>query len=82
MLTRDLVFAWFATRAFGIPTIYDAHHPPVNRVAEKIIGSFSRSNSLLGVSFNSDGLRKIYSRLGIAGQNPVVAPNGFEVGGV
>ena len=32
-LTRDLVFAWFATRAFGIPMVYDAHHPPVNREA-------------------------------------------------
>ena len=30
------------------------------------------------MSFNSDGLRKIYSRLGIAGENPVVAHNGFE----
>ena len=77
-LTRDLVFAWFATRVFGIPTVYDAHHPPVNRAAERIIGSFSRSKSLLRMSFNSRGLRDIYSRLGIAGQNPVVAPNGFE----
>ena len=57
-LTRDLVFAWFAARAFGIPTVYDAHHPPVNRVAERIIGSFSRSESLLGMSFNSDELRR------------------------
>ena len=30
------------------------------------------------MSFNSDGLREIYSRLGIVGRNPVVAPNGFE----
>lgn len=77
-LTRDLVFAWFAARVFGIPTVYDAHHPPVNLMAERIIGSFSRSKSLLGMSFNSEGLRKIYSRLGIAGQKPVVAHNGFE----
>ena len=78
-LTRDLVFAWVATKAFGIPTVYDAHYPPVNRIAEKIIGSFSRSKSLLGMSFNSRGLREIYSHLGIAGRNPVVAPNGFEL---
>ena len=77
-LTRDLVFAWFATRVFGIPTVYDAHHPPVNRVARRIIGSFSRSENLLGMSFNSQGLREIYLRLGIAGRNSVVAPNGFE----
>ena len=31
------------------------------------------------MSFNSQGLRKIYSRLGIAGRDPVVAPNGFEL---
>ena len=36
-LTRDLIFACFATRAFGIPTVYDAHHPPVNWAAERII---------------------------------------------
>ena len=77
-LTRDLAFAWFAARAFGIPTVYDTHHPPVNRAAERITGSFSRSGGLLGMSFNSEGLWGIYSRLGIAGRNPVVAPNGFE----
>ena len=77
-LTRDLVFAWFATRVLRIPTVYDAHHPPVNRAARIMIGSFSRSENLLGMSFNSRGLREIYSRLGIAGRNPVVAPNGFE----
>ena len=77
-LTRDLVFAWFAARVFGIPTVYDAHHPPVNRVARMMISSFSRSGNLVGMSFNSRGLREIYSRLGIAGRNPVVAPNGFE----
>ena len=78
VLTRDLVFAWFATRVFGVPTVYDAHHPPVNWVAERIIASFSRSKSLLGMSFNSRGLHDIYFCLGIAGGNPVVAPNGFE----
>ena len=78
-LTRDLVFACFATRAFGIPTVYDAHHPPVNWAAERTTGSFSRSKNLLGMSFNSQGLREIYSHLGIAGRNPVVAPNGFEL---
>jgi len=79
VLTRDLIFAWFATKVFGIPTIYDAHHPPVNKIAEKIIGYFSRSERLLRMSFNSAGLHDIYSRLGIVGQNPVVAPNGFEL---
>ena len=78
VLTRDLVFAWFAARVFGIPTVYDTHHPPVNWAARMMISSFSRSESLLGMSFNSRGLCEIYSRLGITGRNPVVAPNGFE----
>ena len=77
-LTTDLVFAYFSTRFFGFPTVYDAHHPPVNWIAKKIIGSFCRSPNLLGMSFNSEGLRRIYSRLGIAGQKTVVAHNGFD----
>ena len=78
VLTRDLIFAWFATKVFGVPTVYDAHHPPVNWAAEIIISSFSRSKNLLGMSFNSRGLHDIYFCLGMTGQNPIVAPNGFE----
>ncbi len=78
VLTRDLIFAWFATKVFGVPTVYDAHHPPINWAAERIISSFSRSKGLLGMSFNSRGLHDIYFCLGMTGQNPVVAPNGFE----
>ncbi len=78
VLTRDLIFAWFATKVFEVPTVYDAHHPPVNWAAETIISSFSRSKNLLGMSFNSRGLHDIYFCLGMTGQNPIVAPNGFE----
>ena len=78
-LTRNLIFAWVCAGFFGIPTVYDAHHPPVNRVAEGMIRSFSRSKNLLGMSFNSEGLRGIYSRLGIAPRNSVVAHNGVEL---
>ena len=78
-LTRNLVFAWLCAGFFGIPTVYDAHHPPVNRIAEEMIRSFSRSGNLLGMSFNSKGLREIYSRLGIAPRNSVVAHNGVEL---
>lgn len=78
VLTRDLVFAWFATKVFGVPTVYDAHHPPVNWAAETTISSFSRSKNLLRMSFNSRGLHDIYFCLGMTGQNPIVAPNGFE----
>ena len=33
VFSTDIFFAWFATRVFRIPTVYDAHHPPVNRAA-------------------------------------------------
>ena len=78
-LTRNLIFAWACVGFFGIPTVYDAHHPPVNRIAEEMIRFFSRSKNLLGMSFNSEGLRGIYSRLGITPRNSVVAHNGVEL---
>lgn len=78
-LTRNLVFTWVCTGVFGIPTVYDAHHPPVNLLAEEMTKAFSRSGNLLGMSFNSEGLRGIYSRLGIAPRNSVVAHNGVEL---
>ena len=51
----------------------------MNRVAEEMIRFFSRSKNLLGMSFNSEGLHGIYSRLGIAPRNSVVAHNGVEL---
>ena len=79
VLTRNLIFTWVCAGFFGIPTVYDAHHPPVNRIAEEMIRFFSRSKNLLGMSFNSEGLRRIYSRLEIAPRNSVVAHNGVEL---
>ena len=79
VLTRNIIFTWVCAGYLGIPTVYDAHHPPVNRAAEGMIRCFSRSESLLGMSFNSQGLFEIYSRLGIAPQNSVVAHNGVEL---
>ena len=68
VLTRNLIFSWVCAGFFGIFTVYDAHHPPVNRIAEEMIRFFSRSKNLLGMSFNSEGLRGIYSQLVIAPQ--------------
>ena len=78
-LTRNLIFTWVCTGVFGIPTVYDAHHPPVNRLAEEMTKAFSLSGNLLGMSFNSEGLRRIYSRMGITSRNSVVAHNGVEL---
>lgn len=79
VLTRNLLFAYMATKYFSIPTIYDAHHPPVNGLARSIIKYFSNSNNLLGMSFNSNGLLKIYNQNKIDPDNKVVAHNGVEI---
>ncbi len=79
VLTRNLIFSWLSVQVLGIPTIYDAHHPPVNIIAKQMIKAFSVGKNMLGMSFNSEGLRKIYSQLGIDTQNSVVAPNGVDV---
>ena len=80
VLTRNLIFSWLSVQVLGIPTIYDAHHPPVNIIAKQMIKAFSVGKNMLGMSFNSEGLRKIYSQLGIDTRNSVVAPNGVDVG--
>lgn len=77
-LSRNLVFSRLCAGFFGIPTVYDAHHPPVNGLARAVARSFPRLRSLVGMSFNSEGLRGIYSRLGAVHPNSVVARNGVE----
>lgn len=77
-LSRNLIFSWLSAGFLGIPTVYDAHHPPVNSVARAIARSFPRLKNLMGMSFNSEGLRRIYSRQGAVHQNSVVARNGVE----
>ncbi len=79
VLTRNLVFAWMATGFLSIPVVYDAHHPPVNMVAQRMIKFFSRKKKLLGMSFNSEGLKELYGELGIKGKNFFVAHNGVDI---
>ena len=79
MITRNLTFTWAATGFFSIPVVYDAHHPPVNKVAWRMINSFCRREYLLGISFNSEGLKKLYEKSGIKGKNFFVAHNGVDI---
>ncbi len=79
VLTRNLMFAYISTIYFGIPTIYDAHHPPISKRAANMIRDFSGSKHFLGMSFNSNGLKKIYARSRIEPEKSVVAHNGVEV---
>ncbi|MGH7885214.1 MAG: glycosyltransferase family 4 protein [Thermodesulfobacteriota bacterium] len=79
VMTRNIVFAYIATVYVGIPTIYDAHHPPVNKSAVAMLKTFIQSKYFMGMSFNSNGLLKLYSKAGIVPQNSVVAHNGVEI---
>lgn len=80
VLTRNILFAYMAAVYMGIPTIYDAHHPPVNKTAEALVKSIADSKNLVGMSFNTKGLLKIYNQMGISTKNTVVAHNGVEIG--
>ncbi len=79
VLTRNLICASILIKS-GISTVYDAHHPPVNRAARLLFQSFQNSAFLDAVSFNSDGLRKIYLRGGLDDGKTVVAHNGAATG--
>jgi len=78
-LTRNIVFTYIVTVFMGLKTIYDAHHPLVNRIAHYMFGSFCKSDHLLRVSTNSGGLAEIYIKEGLDPGKIVVAHNGVEL---
>lgn len=79
VLTRNIVFTYLSTLFFKIPTIYDAHHPPVNSAAKYLFNSFKDSDQLLKFSTNSKGLGEIYLKLGLKSYKHVVAHNGVDI---
>lgn len=79
VLTRNIVCAALITRFSKLPTVYDAHHPPVNKAAELLLKSFRNSPNLKTVSFNSGGLRDKYLNLGLDESKTVVAHNGVDL---
>lgn len=80
VITRNMFYAYLAAN-FNIPTIYDAHHPPVDRVAHLVFKSFKDSDNLLRFSTNSQGLGDIYLSLGLKQEKLVVAHNGVDLNG-
>ena len=79
VITRNMFYAYLAANSFNIPTIYDAHHPPVDRVALLVFKSFKDSDNLLRFSTNSQGLGDIYLSLGLKQEKLVVAHNGVDL---
>ncbi len=80
-VTLNIFCATVLSRICGFPTVYDAHHPPVNGAAELMFKSFQNSRFLTAVSFNSAGLRDIYLKLGLNEDKTVVAHNGADLSG-
>jgi len=78
VLTRNIVFTYFATKFLGIPTIYDAHHPLVKGGAT-LFNSFKNSENLIRFSTNSKGLSENYLAQGLPEEKLVVAHNGVEL---
>ena len=78
VLTRNIVYAYIATVFFKIPTVYDAHHPPV-KGAKRLFKSFKDSKYLLRFSTNSGGLAEIYLSLGLPPEKLTVAHNGVDL---
>lgn len=79
VLTRNILYTYLSTKFFKIPTIYDAHHPPVGRAAEFLFNSFKDSRCLVRFSTNSQGLADIYLKLGLPEDKLAVAPNGVDL---
>jgi len=77
-VTRNIVFASLAANVFGVPTVYDAHHPLVTG-ARLLFNSFKRSERLVRFSANSRGLAEIYLREGLPPEKLVVAHNGVDL---
>jgi len=79
VVTRNIVFTYFATKWFAIPTIYDAHHPLVNDAARWMFNSFKDSDNLKRFTTNSKGLADIYLKEGLDEKKLVVAHNGVDL---
>ncbi len=79
-VTRNIVFASLAANIFRLPTVYDAHHPPVTG-ARALLKTFMGSKRLVRFSTNSRGLGEIYLREGLPPGKLVVAHNGVDLRG-
>lgn len=78
VLTRNIVCAALLAKTGGLPVVYDAHHPPVGTAGGALFRRIQDSSGLAAVSFNSDGLRRIYLEDGLDEEKTVVAHNGTE----
>lgn len=79
VITRNIIFTFFSTLFLRVPTIYDAHHPPVNKLAEFLFNNFKNSKLLIRFTTNSEGLADYYLNLGLQSSKLRVLHNGVEL---
>lgn len=79
-VTRNIVFASIAANFYGIPVVYDAHHPLVTG-ARVLFKTFRSSPNLVRFSTNSRGLGDIYLGEGLPPEKLVIAHNGVDLEG-
>ncbi|MCL4243549.1 MAG: glycosyltransferase family 4 protein [Candidatus Dadabacteria bacterium] len=77
-VTRNIVYAFLAARVFGVPVIYDAHHPLVTG-ARPLFRAIKDSPNLVRFSTNTRGLADIYLEEGLPPEKLVVAHNGVDI---
>lgn len=78
-ITRNIVYTFASTILLKLPTIYDAHHPLINKPAKFLFDSFKNSPYLKRFSTNSRGLGESYAEFGLPREKLVVAPNGVDL---
>ena len=79
VITRNIIFTFFSTVFLRVPTIYDAHHPSVNKIAGFFFNTFKDSRSLIRFTTNSQGLADYYLKKGLTAGKLRVLHNGVEL---
>ena len=77
-VTRNIIYAFFAAKVFGVPVVYDAHHPLVTG-ARPLFKAIKDSPNLVRFSTNTRGLADIYLEEGLPPEKLVVAHNGVDL---
>jgi glycosyltransferase involved in cell wall biosynthesis len=77
-VTRNIVYAFLAAKVFGIPVVYDAHHPLVTG-ARALFKANKDSPNLVRFSTNTRGLADISLGEGLQPEKLAVAHNGVDL---
>lgn len=79
VFSRNILFAMLSARVLGMPTIYDAHHPPDSRASRSAFMLIKNSKLLLKFVAISEGIGKVFLELGLPEEKLILAPNGVDV---